>query len=152
MRTIALAVGLLVVGCGGMQDGGQSTDPLLGSWALTTSGGCVSGKTFAAGGQFESDLICTLSDGRTSTETQLGTYVVANAQITFYTSKSTCTDTLKAVYFGLAMTGPTEMSLIATDGVLVYQKVSAGGGNGVLVFGCWESDGLFHEMPLATLP
>jgi hypothetical protein len=55
------------------------------------------------------------------------------------------------VFFDYSVT-PTQFSLIATDGVLVFEKVTPMG-NGAFVFGCWQaSDGLFHPMPLADLP
>lgn len=156
MRTIALAVGLLVVGCGGSEQAPYVpppvVDPLLGTWALTTSGGCVDGLTFTAGAQYERDFICTLAAGGIGFDAELGTYVDSGGGITFTAAQATCADAQKVKHFGLSMPSPTQLDIVASDGALLYQKIAPGNGSGVLTFGCWEADGLFYAMPLATLP
>lgn len=143
MRRLCLVV-LAIVGCGG--DGGGS--PFEGGWALTEPNGCLVGLTFR-GDQYENDVICTLSTGGFGLQVDTGAFSWTPDRITLTPGMTTCPGHA-AVTFGWT-TGVDKLTIIATDGVLVFQRQPDSPGNAVAQFGCWMPDG-FHLGPLLPTP
>jgi hypothetical protein len=147
MRTV-MVMAVVAGAFGGC--GGSEGDPLVGQWDLTDSNGCLRGLTITAGNAYEGDLICTLTDGTVGLDAELGAYSTSGNAITFNPSRASCADAVTNT-FNWSL-NQNQLSIIGTNGVLVFQKTAPSNGNGSAVFGCYEADGLFHQMPLAPVP
>lgn len=141
------------LGCGGTQDGGgpvvtHPSDPLVGTWALT-SGSCVVGHTFTADAQYENDLVCQTANGSFGLQAETGSYTATPSRITFTVAKDTCPPPAKAYYVDYSIQAG-RLSLVYSDGVEALVPYTPSG-TAAAAFGCW-SMGVFTPGPPAPVP
>lgn len=143
---IVMVLGLLV-GCDAM----TPAEELTGTWAVETSTSCAFALTFKDATKFESDKICSLTDGSIGQESFVGTYVSDGHSLTTTISLSTCPNTTKVGSLSYSISG-SALTLLLPTGIAVLQKQSPGNGTIVTTFGCYASDGSFTPGPLVAVP
>lgn len=149
-RLLAVACLVLGLGCGG---GDEPADALQGTWGLDVNASCALASTFK-GNVVEIDFVCLLTDGSIGLEARVGTFTASDTTITTAITQATCppAEVLRSETFSYALDG-SELTVVGTDGALVFQRVSdTGGGSGIVAFGCYDADLNFFPMPIRPLP
>jgi hypothetical protein len=145
MRHVALAV-LVAIGCGTSDD-----DPLDGTaWGVELSTACASGLVFQ-GGTYRDILFCSLTDGTFGLQEANGTYEINGDRLTMHMDRASCNWLRDTATVSWVITASGTLRLQNSSVVVVFERLTAGGGSFVGQFGCFDDAGGFAAMPVHAL-
>lgn len=146
-KTLALLLGLVLVGCGGDP---TPAERLQGVWFDANALQCFPSVAFS-GSSFSIATICASSNGNAQADIEAGTFVATDTKITVTIDRASCPATAsKSFAVGYALTGG---SLVLSDAsaTLSLVRTTPGVGSGTVMYGCIADDGTFTPMPISSL-
>jgi hypothetical protein len=147
IRGLCAATVVVALGCGD-----DATEPgLEGRWYADTGGTCGLILDLDAG-EYESLVLCELTDGSVGVQTIAGSYATSGDRITFSPERSSCRDLESDTNAWALLNDGENLRLVVGEAVVILERVErteGDGASGVVTLGCYDADGLFTPMAVA---